>query len=880
MFVFNIPFGASFLDALAGFVLGKGRAEGKSVFLPTRRSVREFKDAMLRASGKSVLVLPEIKALGEAGAGEAEQGTGEAERILTLAAMVRAKDPAMPYSRAYAMASDLAALIDTAEAEEVSLADLDGLVPDGYAEYWKQTLAFLKIASAYAAGHLDSPVRRRIAALDATRLSGNEIIAGSTGSIPYVARFMKRVLDAGGTVVLPGMDRALDDADFAAIGPDHAQYSIKNLLVRFGVRRADVRDLAEGSNALASAVMAPVKYWKNPALSGKNISVLELKTEFYEARAVAIAIRGAIEENMRVHLITPDRKLAKSVSAELGRWNISINDSAGRPATETQAGNFLMLALRAAMLDYPPMELLALLKSPLIRPELRVSEQVELAIRGVPGLDDIDSIISKCGLPALRKLPRMPGGEARLADWFRRHMDLARALSGPDITGGMDEISDVLARLEAELSSLPSGLDMASVQAYQAFVSDYLFKNAVRPAAGQTPGASILNSIEARLLPCDLMIMAGLNEGVFPAQDSDDPWLSRAMKAELGLPLPERKVGLASHDFAEFLCYPKVLLTRAITVDGIGRVASRWLAKLGAIRDTNGLDFDDAYADYIASVAENLDAPEKYSPVARPAPRPPAHMRPKSMHATGVEKWYRDPYIIFARYVLGLEKLDNIAPEISPADFGNVVHTALEEFKAKGLSSYDDLVSLMVRHASDYMNIDAMDFWQARFRRIARFVVEYEASLGAARTIAEAGGEMKVTDSFALKARADRIDLMPGGAVISDYKTGSAPTRVEMEAGYAPQLPLEAAIFGAGGFGGKGAVAELRVIELARGKVAKYPDAAALAARALDKLREVVMKFEDESTPYLSRPNPSKVGRAIEEYSEYSHLARVKEWNG
>ncbi|MDR3126009.1 MAG: hypothetical protein LBT92_00040, partial [Rickettsiales bacterium] len=705
--VFNIPFGARFLDVLAGFVLKDERPEERVVFLPTRRSMREFKDALLAASGKSVLVLPEIRALGKVD--EAEADSGEAERILSLAAMVRAKDPAMPYARAYAMASDLAALIDTAEAEEVPLASLERLVPDGYSEYWKQSLEFLKIASAYAAGHLESPVRRRIAALDGMEISGREIVAGSTGSIPYVARFMKRVLDAGGSVVLPGLDRAMDDANFAAVGPDHAQYSMRNLLDRFGISRAEVRDLAPGSDALASSVMAPMAYWKGPDLSGGNISVLELKTEFDEARAVAVAIRDAIERKERVHLVTPDRKLAKSVAAELARWGVSINDSAGRPATETQAGNFFMLALRAAMDDYPPMELLALLKSPLIRPEFRVSRQVEEAIRGRPGLDDIGLVMSKCNIPALGRLPRLPRGEARLSEWFRRHVELVRTIA--DLKEAADGLSagttDVLDGLGRELDALPDGLDMASARQYCAFVSDYMFRKTVRPMADVTPGASILNSIEARLLPCDLVIMAGLNEGVFPAQDGDDPWLSRAMKAELGLPLPERKIGLASHDFAEFLCYPKVLLTRSVTVDGVGRIQSRWLAKLGTIRDINGFEFDEGYARYVAGVAENLDEPGEYAPIGRPAPRPPAYMRPNIMYATSVEKWYRDPYIIFASYILGLERLEGIAPEISPADFGSVVHAALEEFKSKKMEGYDDLVGLMVRGAAACMSIDA-----------------------------------------------------------------------------------------------------------------------------------------------------------------------------
>jgi ATP-dependent helicase/nuclease subunit B len=417
--------------------------------------------------------------------------------------------------------------------------------------------------------------------------------------------------------------------------------------------------------------------------------------------------------------------------------------------------------------------------------------------------------------------------------------------------------------------------------AYAGFVGSWLFKKTVRPRGEGDANVSILNTIEARLLPADFVIMAGLNEGTFPAAPAQDPWMSRKMREEFGLPLPERKIGLSSHDFAEFLSYPWVLLTRAAVDNGTGQVASRWLEKLDVIAAANELKLNTEYSDYIGRTLELLDKPREVRPCARPAPRPPASARPKSLYATSIEKWYRDPYIIYAAKILGLNRLDDIAPVASAADFGNVVHGALEEFKAQGLAGYEALLELMQRRAADFMSIDEIDFWQTRFRRIARFVAEWEAGLPPGQSIVEAVGEMRITENFVLKARADRIDL-PGrglGAAIIDYKTGSAPTRAEIEAGYAPQLPLEAAIFNAGGFGAQGEASELCFLELGKERVVRF-DAELLARQALDRLRAVAQKFEEEGTPYLSRPNPARVGRVIEEYSEYTHLARVREWEG
>ena len=73
---------------------------------------------------------------------------------------------------------------------------------------------------------------------------------------------------------------------------------------------------------------------------------------------------------------------------------------------------------------------------------------------------------------------------------------------------------------------------------------------AVRPPYGQHPRLSIWGLIEARLQHADLLVLGGLNEGVWPALPAPDPWLAPRLRAELGLPSLERRIGLAAHDFA------------------------------------------------------------------------------------------------------------------------------------------------------------------------------------------------------------------------------------------------------------------------------------------------------------------------------------------
>ena len=93
----------------------------------------------------------------------------------------------------------------------------------------------------------------------------------------------------------------------------------------------------------------------------------------------------------------------------------------------------------------------------------------------------------------------------------------------------------------------------------------------------------IFGPLEARLVSVDRVVLGGLVEGVWPPETRSDPWLSRPMRLELGLDLPERRVGLSAHDFAQLLGSPEVILTRAAKLGGAPTVASRFTQRLAAV---------------------------------------------------------------------------------------------------------------------------------------------------------------------------------------------------------------------------------------------------------------------------------------------------------
>jgi ATP-dependent helicase/nuclease subunit B len=284
-------------------------------------------------------------------------------------------------------------------------------------------------------------------------------------------------------------------------------------------------------------------------------------------------------------------------------------------------------------------------------------------------------------------------------------------------------------------------------------------------------------------------------------------------------------------------------------------------------------------------------------PAPRPEPKPPLAVRPKGLSVTEIESWLRDPYTIYAKHILHLRPLDPVDAEPGTAERGTFIHAAIAEF-AKNFSAkpvaelVDDLLAFgRARFAEIEDYPEARAFWWPRFERIARWFANWEIERRAA--IASIDAEITGTydialkkGNFRLRGIADRIERGGDGRyTIFDYKTGSVRTEPQVRTGLAPQLTLEAAILRQGGFPGipaQSSVADIAYVLVKGGEPPgdskfidfKNGDADSQADRALQKLRELAARFEDEDTPYRSLVHPMWATQ----YGDYDHLARVLEW--
>jgi ATP-dependent helicase/nuclease subunit B len=766
--------------------------------------------------------------------------------------------------------------------------------------------------------------------------------AGITSAAPAIARLLRTVARLPeGFVIFPGLDLGMAEDEWEALGPHepdevtglrrrsietHPQFHLKLLLDRMGVGRGEVerwrwgggRDApAARSRAIANA-MKPAAFtdrWQDLNPSDRRLTgvrALELADPAEEAQAIAVALREALETPGRTAaLVTPDRNLARRVSSHLRRWGIEADDSAGRPLSQLAPGTLLLALAAAAAEQFAPVPLLALLKHPLVmKGEGRLdwldgARALDLALRGPrppPGLDGIGEHLSdRSGrdrdrreraaswwrevAPRLRPLERGFGREgAKLSDLIGLLREAASRLTDDEVWAGPAgrAAAELLASAEPASAHGPARPAPASVPA---LLEQLLDGVAVRPPYGQHPRLFIWGLIEARLQSADLVILGGLNDGVWPQLPTPDPWLAPRLRHDLGLPSLERRIGLAAHDFAVALGGREVLVTRARRDARSPAIASRFWLRLEAM--TAGVTRSPSHRSW----ARALDRPASFSPAARPAPRPAAELRPRRIAVTDVDRLKADPFAFYARKMLAFAPLDSIDADPSAAWRGSAVHKALEAWMKE-----DDCEPSRLRPRAEALLRDAAAhplmraLWQPRLLEAIDWIAD-EMARNLASGRRPAGAEVKgkcELDGVVLHGEADRIDrLADGRLAIVDYKTGTPPGPKAVAEGYAMQLGLLGLIAERKGFEGiEGVPACFEYWSLARkagrlGYVAS-PVNARGGIDVADFTTMAARNFLGAAARWLTGDEPftAKLHPEHAPYGDYDQLMRLDEWYG
>lgn len=749
-------------------------------------------------------------------------------------------------------------------------------------EFWPDWLAETGKADAAALRHEDMDRETEALVKRAGLTMGPVIAAGSTGSVPATARRLAAIagLDHG-RIVLPGLDTRLraDDLGKLAGGYElahaHPQFGLVQLLGRLGARPDDVIELGAAASdrtnlirrALGFAGQGPVSEPDATALD--NVTLVEAENADLEARAVALAAAEALSQpGCRVGIVTVDRDLARRIAAELQRYGIDLDDGAGTPLMQTRAGRLVRQAIETAA-GFAPLPVMALLGNRhvtlgLSRAEMaRRGALLELgALRGVPARPGIAGLVRMVrdaadGKVTHRPLRLSPDDAADILDLLARletalapvsallaepavrFADLATALTATIATltgpaeGKADELEGApeIAAFLTRLAMAPEAAPPLRPEGIIAALWPMLARETVPASRPGPANIALWGTLEARLQSADVMILAGLNEGVWPQTSDPGPWLTRGMRLAAGLEPSERRTGLAAHDFQMLAGADTLLLTRARRSQTGPATPSAFLQRLSAFAGAKARKTASRRGDALLARAASLDYAGIPVPATRPAPCPAVADRPKSLSITEIETLIRNPYAIYARHVLGLKDLDPLAGEPGPAERGRLIHAVLERFVRAGhdplaATARDLLAGLIDAALADFVDsAERRANWRRRLMAMADAYLVWES--GRSDRIAQRHAELKGSYTvnldgtpFTLNGRADRIDLRTDGrAEIIDFKTGSVPTTRNMSHFLAPQLPLEVRLLQFGGFQNLTAVntAELGFVKFAHG---------------------------------------------------------------
>lgn len=341
-------------------------------------------------------------------AGIAPPPVSPMRRRFELARLILAKEEALGrpigIGGALALAEPLAALMDDLATEEVEdLSAIDAAMRDHLPADRREAVAFVDIVQRVwperlaelgltdAAARRSLVLRKLIERWRAAPPDHPVFAIGSTGSIPAARDLMQVIASLPqGAVVLPGFDWDADETAWAAIDDVHPQWAMKAFVEQCGLARGDVRPWpgaaesrpAEMRRRVIAEVLRPAgatDEWMSRIAQLRDrlgedfferamdgLTLVEAPDPISEARACALMLRETLEDPGKTAiLVTPDRSLARRVSAEMRRFGVRLDDSGGASLAETPAGAFLLRLLDVAEDPGSVVALSALWSSPL-----------------------------------------------------------------------------------------------------------------------------------------------------------------------------------------------------------------------------------------------------------------------------------------------------------------------------------------------------------------------------------------------------------------------------------------------------------------------------------------------------------------------------------
>ena len=809
------------LDALWGMIAEYSNDFSRVlIFLPSRRAIRSAERMIVEKIGYAV-ILPNLIPLGEGADAEEEIYTdtiSNRERIIILSRLLSVDANVKNIATALPLARDFIRMQDYMENEGVKITNVDwtAIIDDKYATHFQNKARILDILKQLPDDR-STTTQKRNADIRAWKNHLDKydcvIVCGSTASVPATADLMEYVANLpNGKIILSGKISGTEKDFVLDTNPYHNEYLF---LQRLGLSADDVQTIDVGESAIGIMNLA---FGNTGARSNEkldNCKLIECVRESEEAKVATHIAQSAVKENKSVLIITPDAAANQRIKSEMMRNNIDADFSSGLSGTMTNLGRALLNLFDDWI-------------------ENNNGEYEKLYAQSNYNLFDMLVAFVDSG----------NGYNFQPGFTIENESDIP-------IWNAIKETADILQANDIVLNIFDA----------RSFVSDAIGSVSIRPNKNEDCKVCILGTIESRMQTADVIILTGLNEGMFPGLGYENAWLPRDIAKKIGLPSPNRKVALMALDFMNLSCGKTVYWLRSKQSGGTLTTESRFLSR---VRVTVGDIENDN--DVLISVRAEDDVP--YNPLDYSAPKPPIDK--SDVFVTELELLIHNPYAFYVKHILRLRKKDDYWVLPDARNFGILVHDVIENAKDFNAQKLIDEMDARAKQVLPDNSI-LFYFWHKRFCEIAPFVenffkdksIKYKEVLGFVNI---AGRNVR--------ARADII----WDGVVMDIKTGAAPTKKQLTDGTMPQLPLEAFMMQNDGFPLKmrdvSMTPIIQFLQLKNGKpeLIEYSDEVAqeMIDNCVQKVRELFGQYStDKVASYEYRDT---VGA---KYHEYDDLARV-----
>ncbi|MDX1949367.1 MAG: PD-(D/E)XK nuclease family protein [Rickettsiales bacterium] len=843
-------------------IFGVNNLAKTRIFLPSRRSVAILKNEFVKQSGNKSIILPKIQAIGDIDELETSLETlnnsenienlinqkakklrviSRHQEILILTDIIRKSREFGAGGLNNARNISMHQALKLAESLLEILDDLkryksinDNLVEDYFAELSKHKQISVNFVNFIRDEYpkilenkgFTTAIDKRNQILDNftknIKTDDKIIIAGTLGTLSNTRELIKKTLTLkNGYYFLPFIDL---DFNFNENSDNktHHQFLVYKNLEQLNVSAAEIEILGSNKND-KSAIINKIFSENNKIENAENfVKIIEAENLSEEAKILAIILLENLSQNKSSALVTNNRNLARFVSLYLKKWNINIDDSAGKNFLDSNEGNFLISTLNLIS-KKNIISFLSLLKNDLSLQEISKSKKDFL-------ISQIEEASRKSNIKNIFDLRNFLEEEAKIIffeafeiiekyrDKFNYKIDeifadletLIKKFSQNEMIFGEENFIESYEIIEfIKKSSLD--FPLAELDFLSNLAESFFSGIKIRAKYGVTSKIAILSPIEARLTNYDCYILGGLTQGSWP-RERFSVWLTDKMKSDAALPNSDFFASLANHDFANLLHSKKVFLSFSQKENGELNTESPLVTRIKAFAEANNINFSDKYYKNLLNEFENIHLEKSPKTQNKPYPKPDISYRPRVISATEFETLIANPYEFYAKKILKLKQLDELERESDAKEYGNFIHKIMEEFsnfhqleiEKITLENFNNIIAKIY---NDFLAKNlANETWLLKTSIMAKEIVKIERNICVCieKIINENSGKTTINIGnfeVLIKCKADRIEILEeNNYSIADYKTGNIPNGKDFKNHKKPQILIEAVVLKNNGF--------------------------------------------------------------------------------